>query len=147
MQSVHSGLHPAVGILLCWVGVIGMNLAIWRWVGGWPQLVAHYAQRSPFVGQKWHWQSMAIGMLSYRSCLTVGANATGLYIAPWWLFRSGHPPIVIPWSELQVDGPQWWWLMRMYPARTKACPKVVIRIPQRLFQRLAMASDGRMVLD
>jgi hypothetical protein len=144
MQSVHPSWHPVVSAFLIWIGVIGVNLAIWRWVGGLPQLVKHYAQRSPFVGQKWHWQSMAIDLLSYRSCVTVGANAMGLYIAPWWIFRAGCPPIVIPWSELQVDGPQWWWLMRMYVVRTQACPKVVIRLPRRLFQQVAIASDGRL---
>jgi hypothetical protein len=140
MQSIMSALHPYLGPFF----IISLNFVLWRQVSGFPKLVAHYGQRSPFVGQKWHWQSMAIGMLSYRSCLTVGANATGIYIAPWWLFRSGYPPIVIPWSELQVDGPQWWWLMRMYVVRTNACPKVLIRIPRRLFQQVAIASDGRL---
>lgn len=147
MQSVHSGFHPAVSILLCWIGAIGINLAIWRWVSGFPQLVKHYGLRSPFVGQKWFWQSTAIGWLSYRSCITVGANATGLYIAPWGIFRAGHPPIVIPWAELQVEGPQWWWLMRMYAVRTQACPNIVIRIPRRLFLKLAIAADGRLSAD
>jgi hypothetical protein len=147
MQSLHSSWHPVVSAFLCWIGVIGVNLAICRWVGGWPQLVKHYAQRSPFVGQKWHWQSTWIGWLNYRGCVTVGANATGLYLAPWLLYRAGHPPILIPWSALQVDGPQWWWLMQMYSLRAKACPKVLIRIPRRLFQKLAIASDGQLSVD
>jgi hypothetical protein len=144
MTSVHSGLSPAVSLLCGWVLAVGINLAIWRWVSGFPQLVKHYGLRSPFVGQKWSWQSTAIGWMSYRSCITLGVNATGLYIAPWAIFRAGHPPILIPWSELQVDRPQWWWLMRMYPLRTNACPNVVIRFPQRLFQQLVRASDGRL---
>jgi hypothetical protein len=143
MILVHSGLPPAVSLLFCGIVVIGINLAIWR-LSGFPQLIRHYGWRSPFVGSEWYWQSMVIGGLSYRSCFTIGLNATGLYIALWPIFRGWHPPLLIPWSELQVDGPQWWWLMRVYPMRTKACPKVLIRIPRRLFLELAIASDGRL---
>ncbi len=143
MQSVHSGLPPSVSILLCGIVVLGINLATWR-LSGFPQLIRHYGWRSSFVGSEWYWQSVAIGWLSYRSCVTVGLNTTGLYMAPWAIFRAGHPPLLIPWSELQVEGSQWWWLMRVYPLRTKACPNVVIRIPQQLFHQLVRASDGRL---
>jgi hypothetical protein len=143
MQSILSALHPYLGPFF----IISLNFVLWGRVGGFPSLVAHYAHRSPFAGQKWHWQSAAIGWVSYRSCLTVGANPTGLYLAPWAIFRAGQPPILIPWSELQVGGPKWWWLMRMYPMRAKARPGVVIRIPDRLFHKLALASDGRLSVD
>jgi hypothetical protein len=143
MQSIMSMLHPYLGPFF----IISLNFVFWSRVGGFPKLVTHYGQRSTFVGQKWHWQSATIGWVNYGSCLTVGANATGIYIAPSAIFRLGHPPIVIPWSELQVDRLQWFWLMRAYPMRPQARPDVVIRIPQRLFQRLAMASDGRLVVD
>jgi hypothetical protein len=40
---------------------------------------------------------------NYRSCVTLGANARGLYLAVRPLFRIGHPPLFIPWSDVQVS--------------------------------------------
>jgi hypothetical protein len=38
----------------------------------------------------------------YRSCMTLGANARGLYLAVLPLFRIGHPPLFIPWTDVSV---------------------------------------------
>lgn len=38
----------------------------------------------------------------YNSCLTVGADPTGLQLSVFVLFRAGHPPLFIPWYEISV---------------------------------------------
>jgi hypothetical protein len=145
MKSVNSGWLPYVLASLYGVALISTNLAIFRWGCGFAQLVAHYGLRSPFVGRKWFWRSARIGRLGYY-LVTVGLNATGLYIAPWWPCRAGHPPILIPWPELQVEEPQRWWLSQDYQLYAVAMPQVKIRLSQRLFKKLAMASDGQLSL-
>jgi len=39
----------------------------------------------------------------YGRCLTVGANETGLYLATFPFFMPGHPPLLIPWSEVSYS--------------------------------------------
>jgi hypothetical protein len=38
----------------------------------------------------------------YGNILTFGANSSGLYMSIFALFRAGHPPLLIPWSEIKV---------------------------------------------
>ena len=38
----------------------------------------------------------------YGSCLNVGADGTGLKLSVAFLFRAGHPPLFIPWTEVSV---------------------------------------------
>jgi hypothetical protein len=37
-----------------------------------------------------------------RSCLNFGSDETGLYLSVFPIFRPGHPPLLIPWSEITV---------------------------------------------
>ncbi len=37
---------------------------------------------------------------NYNNCLTIGADPSGLYLTLLFLFRIGHPPLFIPWSEI-----------------------------------------------
>ena len=38
----------------------------------------------------------------YGSCLNVGADPAGVKISVLFPFRPGHPPLLIPWSEISV---------------------------------------------
>jgi len=38
----------------------------------------------------------------YNNCLTIGANAGGLYIAVFFVFRIAQPTLFIPWSDIEV---------------------------------------------
>lgn len=40
---------------------------------------------------------------NYNNCLVVGANKYGLYIAVLPIFRVGHPPLFIPWTEISTE--------------------------------------------
>ena len=47
------------------------------------------------------------GFLTHNyNCFTIGADTAGLYIVPWFLLRSGHPPLFIPWSEISFERKQ-----------------------------------------
>ncbi len=69
---------------------------------GWQWLSESYRFREKFVGKKFRWQSGTLGFISARNCLTLGANTEGLYLAMNILFRVGHPPLFIPWSDIEV---------------------------------------------
>jgi hypothetical protein len=38
----------------------------------------------------------------YGNCLTVGASPDGFYLAISPLFRFRHPPLLIPWTEVEI---------------------------------------------
>lgn len=73
--------------------------------GGWRLLARHFRAQAPFSGRKWRMQSAQMRwMCNYNNVLTVGANEMGLFLATMFLFRSGHPPLSIPWTEISVTG-------------------------------------------
>jgi hypothetical protein len=67
---------------------------------GWAELAGRYSFRGPFHGLTWRFQSARMrNWGNYNNCLTVGANAEGLYIkGPWIMAR--HSPLFIPWGEI-----------------------------------------------
>lgn len=42
------------------------------------------------------------GLGNYNNVLTVGADSSGLFIVPLFLFRAWHPPLFVPWAEITV---------------------------------------------
>ena len=70
---------------------------------GWATLAQRFRLRSPYTGPTWGFQSARLRWTShYGSCLNVGADATGLKLSVLFLFRPGHPPLLVPWDEISV---------------------------------------------
>ncbi|MBN2002908.1 MAG: hypothetical protein JXA21_06095 [Anaerolineae bacterium] len=81
-----------------WCGVIAL-LSV---MGGWSRLATVYRAEEGYVGPIWHFQTVRLGLTRYRGVLTVGANPEGLYLAVMPLFRIAHPPLWIPWNEVEI---------------------------------------------
>jgi hypothetical protein len=94
-EEVFPCLFPVFFIAM-WVAICFLLAAI----GGWSRLVEYYQSQSEFKGKKWHLRSGRLGLISYNNCLTIGSNYYGLYLAVLPLFRVGHPPLLIPWSDI-----------------------------------------------
>src|SRR5689334_20614770 len=78
-------------------------------VGGWYSLARVYRAPVPFNGAKWRMQSGQMRWLAnYNNILTLGVNQEGFYLAPMFLFRFMHPPLLIPWSEVKVRRSKGW---------------------------------------
>ena len=70
---------------------------------GWAALARRFSSTTPFTGQTWNWQSARMRWTThYGSCLTVGADPSGLYLSVMFLFRMGHAPLFLPWHEVSV---------------------------------------------
>ena len=111
-------------------------------IGGWAELAQVYRTTEPFPGRKRTWQCAAMRwFMSYNNCLTVGADARGLYLSIFPLFRIGHPPLLIPWSELSAERQKRWFgeQIELRCARAEAIP---LRINLKLAAFLAAASEG-----
>lgn len=83
-------------------------ISIWVFVsfllsvaGGWRNLGKIYLADGAFDGKKWYFQSLKMGVVNYNSCVNIAANENSLYISVLPIFRIGHPPLNIPFSELQ----------------------------------------------
>jgi len=70
-------------------------------IGGWRQLSMVYPRKNLPVGRRFSWQTMKLGFSNYGSCITIHSSAEGLDLSVMFIFRVGHPPLFIPWSEFQ----------------------------------------------
>jgi hypothetical protein len=68
-------------------------------IGGWKALASEYRLKGDFEGTRWWYQEITLrGWCGYNGCVSVGANAEGLYINT--IFWVSHPPLFFPWAEL-----------------------------------------------
>jgi hypothetical protein len=127
----------AVFFLMAWLlGALGVSF-----LGGWADLARVYRSPSPFEGQRWKFQSAYLRFwANYSNCLTVGVNPQGLYLAVWFPFRIGHPPLLIPWQDLSVRERKVF-LWKGSELRFRQAPSVQLRLGKPLSQRVA-ASAG-----
>lgn len=102
-------------IILLVVLVIISFIGVWKFVcfllsraSGWSRLATHYRAGSKFSGTQWTSQSGRLGWVSYRSILILGANPDGLYVAVSSFFRTGHRPLLIPWSDITTTEQKVW---------------------------------------
>ena len=71
------------------------------WIGGWSALARGFRAPSEFRGEKQTGQTVRMRWRAgYNYCVTVGCDATGLYLAMNWLYRVRHPPLFIPWDQI-----------------------------------------------
>lgn len=70
-------------------------------LSGLDELVDLYPARTEPSGAKHTWQTVQIGPVVYRRCVTVHVGAEGLYLCVRPPFRS-YPPLFIPWSEISA---------------------------------------------
>ena len=73
-------------------------------LSGWKELSHRFRDAGAYYSYQWPFQSVRTRTIfgSYHNCVNFGADETGLYMAVSRPFRLGHPPLFIPWSEIQV---------------------------------------------
>lgn len=127
--------YPWVLVLLfplVWSGA----LMLVAHTGGWARIAAEYRSWDPFEGRRWRFQSGQFGWSNYGNCLTVGAARQGLYFSVLFLFRPGHPPILVPWSDVTAT-PGKFLFSRYVDFRFRRVPEARVRLAQRLADRIA----------
>lgn len=115
-------------IATIWFGLLHLLARI----GGWSRLARHYRTFESFAGEAIRFQFGYVGYVRYKGALTFGADAKGLYLAMFALLRPGHPPLVVPWGQLEAEriGKD------RVALRFKQVPGVVLKITRRLAQRV-----------
>jgi hypothetical protein len=114
-------------------------------VSGWALLARlYFAQDSITLdGESWRFQSIQMRWATnYGNCVTVKANPLGLGLSVLWLLRIGHPPLLIPWSDISIHGVR---RSRFFPSLTefrfRLDPSIPIRINNKLFSKILDSSD------
>jgi hypothetical protein len=83
---------------------VALWILVTYWIAlssGWRLLAKRFRFQGVFEGRKRHMQSARMrAMARYNNVLTIGADNTGLFIVPMFLFRAWHPPLFIPWVEI-----------------------------------------------
>jgi hypothetical protein len=142
-------LIPAIADQLARALPIAFFVALWLGVaylldrfGGWDALRKHYRLAGSFHGRRWWFQSGDLSGMSYRGCLTVGANEEGLYLRMLWPFALWAAPLFIPWSDVSVTTRAGWPIFRLTELRFACAPSIPLRISTRLRDRLARAAGS-----
>lgn len=105
-------------------------------ISGWSLLATHYAAQLPFSGDTFRFRSAQFrGHSNYGNCLTFGTDAFGLHIAVFPLFRLGHTPLYVPWSEIRAREVRAW-LMPAVEFYFEKAPQVTMRISRSLAESL-----------
>jgi hypothetical protein len=110
-------------------------------MGGWRALAEHYPAPSSVSGRRFRWRSGRMaGGVNYGGCLTLGAAPGGLYLAVLPMFRAGHPPLLIPWSDVTAREARTW-LAEHVELQFARVPRATLRISRRLATPLLEASQ------
>jgi hypothetical protein len=131
-----------VGFVALWAAISSLIAAM----SGWRRLAQSYRLTSPFNGRHWRFCSGHMRWsTNYNGCLTIGADVRGVYLAVLFLFRIGHPPLFVPWSDVQVAASEGRFFS-YHEFGFRRAPGVMLRIHQQLGKDV-LAAGGRSLPD
>ncbi|MBT3338991.1 MAG: hypothetical protein HN855_09365 [Anaerolineae bacterium] len=126
-----------IGFLTFWSFVVWLIAVI----GGWSRLAKHYQDFDNYYGRKLRGKSGRFGGTSYSGVLIFGADFTGMYLAVNFFFRIGHPPLFIPWNDIQMEEHQR--IFMSYTTLTFAqVPNVKLTVPSRVMAQVRELKTG-----
>jgi len=101
-----ANLHPWQfgALVIAYVAAL-MILAQWSIsrVTGWHRLAEQFRFEGELPEKRWRWRSGRMRWTTrYGNCLNFGADERGLYMSVVSFFRPFHPPLFVPWSEIEV---------------------------------------------
>jgi len=89
-----------VAFIMIWIAFS----ILFGFVSGWSSLAKSYPGKelqNSFLG----FQSIEMANIApifYRSCVFIGGDQKGIYLTAFFLFRTNHPPIFIPWRDISI---------------------------------------------
>jgi hypothetical protein len=107
-------------------------------ISGWSRLAQRFSATEPFSGEIWRGQSARFRFYcGYNNCLTVGATQEALYLSVMIPFRIFHPPLLIPWQEIEAEkGKAFFGLYDTVIFRIGTEERITMRIQSKLANRL-----------
>lgn len=81
-------------------GLCAFVFAVFRRASGIGRLAERFAAAGPPAGPVYDRQTVQVGAVRWRNCVTIGATPQGLYLALRPAFPR-YPPLLVPWSEIK----------------------------------------------
>lgn len=136
----NEALQFIVGFLCVWILVC---LAV-SGFSGWWALSNSYLSDTYAVVKRWRFQSAVMRMMTgYGSCLTFGVTDRGLALSILFLFRPGHPPLHIPWEDIEADWHKPLLMTKRIRLTFKKVPGVPLIVREELAKELSKENEGR----
>lgn len=108
-------------------------------VGGWRALAEHYRASDEPAGERFSWCSLRLRVVNYNNCLNLVAGRSGLHLSIFPLLRSGHPALLLPWSEITLT-PSSGFLGPYLDLQTRRAPGVRLRLRRGLAEKILHAA-------
>ena len=129
-------ISPTVAIILFLIFFISLWSTIvflLSKLSGWDKLAEKYGDRQLFQDQIFHFCSLYIGSVRYKSAINIGVSEAGLYLNPLIVFRLSYPPVLIPWNHISDFEEKSVWLMKYYVFNVGYPTITTIKMPSRVF--------------
>lgn len=99
------------------------------------KIAERYPACHPSTGENLTKQTLQIGAVRYRRCVTISIDTQGFYFCIHMIFKK-HPQIFIPWKEFRDIQES-----KIYQKRAKQIsigepPVGIIRIPEEVFNKM-----------
>jgi hypothetical protein len=106
LLAVVLGVGIPAGILAFLAGFLALLYSIFAQTSGWNALTHRYEAIVEPEGRKLTRQTIKVGSVRWRWCVTVVLNVEGMYIQlgrqTGLLAIRKHPPVLIPWAEFKA---------------------------------------------
>jgi hypothetical protein len=126
------------------------HLFVTGWWSGWRRLAGCYPDRDGGRGRAFSCGNMVMALANYRGGVRVKPDDSHLHFSTWMLYRPGHPPFSVPWSDINATLDSWPWfpwkgtpVVRLTIA---GYPTLRILVPRTVGERIVAESGGRLQL-
>jgi hypothetical protein len=138
-------LQPILNVVLSF----GFFAAVWCYVlfvlgklGGWKEFARLYPDSHSDRTLKFTPLSARVGAVGYRNSMLMNLAHDGIHMKPSLFFRLFHPPIFLPWSEIQFETEKRFWVESLVLKLSRT--QTLIRIPAKTGREiLAYSSEDR----
>lgn len=116
-----------VGSIVALLAVWAMLLPIVAWFGGWRRLAEEFSAEPGTRGRIVLGSAAMRYGAHYGGVILLDCRTTGLVLSVRSLFRLAHPPLLIPWSQVEAEPTKLLWIfpaMRLNLGRDAQVPLI-----------------------
>ena len=143
MQANQEGISGSILVLLG-----ALPIALWclnglwmSWLSGWRSLSKRFrAQSESLTGTRGNGFLLDICFrhwLDYTNLVWVTVNKEALHLSVVFPFRIGHPPLAVPWEEIEIGSTTLFW-RKYVELRLGREERIPLRISKRMANRLGI---------
>jgi len=138
VAAVEAEIAMSVGMLafaLLVAAAVFAPLWLLARIGGWRTLAERYPRNDAMPPRKM-WMGFAVfrGWVGYNGALVVASDARGLFLSALPILLWSHPPIFIPWADVERIEHRSTWYGRVHEIRVRRAPEVRFGLRERTYR-------------